>query len=227
MSTNKDYARMLKEQGYERKAIAFKLCDDIPAYAAPYGDELSFHCAIAAELWEEGKKPFYVTNANCLCGGALFSGLGNRKVTREEFDGGMELAIGPQRGFATRQVFRRVNQQIPHVFKTHKYQVIGSLEDVEDPDVVMIVADARKVQRLCKAYTWETGELVHGTSGIAWCNSAFPPVLKTKTMTFTMGDEESRILMQLDDGELYCMIHYTLLPMVIKNLDNIQTGPAT
>jgi uncharacterized protein (DUF169 family) len=227
VTINKDYARRLKEHGYARKAIAFKLCDDIPAYAEPYGDDASFHCAVTAELWEEGKKPVYITNSNILCGGAVYSGLGNRKIGKEEFDGGMEQTIGLQRGYATRQVFRRVNQQMQHVFKTHTYQVIGSLEDVEDPDVVMIVADARKVQRLCKAYTWETGELVYGTSGTAWCNSAFPPVLKTKTMTFTMGDEQSRILMQLEDGDMFCMIHYAVLPLVIKNLDNIQTGLVT
>jgi uncharacterized protein (DUF169 family) len=227
MSKNREYARRLKELGYKRKIIAFKLYEDIPANAEPYGDDVSFHCAIAAELWEEGKKPVYITNANILCGGGVFSGLGNRKVIKEEFDGGMEQTIGLQRGYATRKVFRRVNQQIPHLFKHHKYQVIGALEDVEDPDVVMIVADARKVQRLCKAYTWETGELVHGTSGTAWCNSAFPPVFRTRTMSFTMGDEQSRILMNLDDGDMYCMIHYSVLPLVIKNLGNIQTGLAT
>jgi len=42
-----------------------------------------------------------------------------------------------------------------------------------------------------------------------------------------MGDEQSRILMNLDDGDMYCMIHYCVLPLVLNNLDNIQTGLAT
>jgi hypothetical protein len=33
--------------------------------------------------------------------------------------------------------------------------------------------------------------------------------------------------MNLDDGDMYCMIHYSVLPLVIKNLGNIQTGLAT
>lgn len=226
MTKNKEYARKLKEQGYDRRAIAFKVCDEVPENATHYGDDISFHCAIAAEIWEEGRKPFYITNRNILCGGSLYSGIGIRKIAKEEFDAGIEQVIGTQKGYASRQVFRKINQQVPHPFRHHKYQVIGALEDIEDPDVVMIVADARKVMRLCKAYAWKTGELVHGTSGTAWCASAFPYVVRNKTMCFTMGDEQSRILMNLDDGEIYCMIHYELMPLVVDNLENIQTGLA-
>jgi uncharacterized protein (DUF169 family) len=227
MSKNKEYARKLKDLGYERRVIAFKLYDEVPENAEPYGDDVSFHCAIAAETWEEGRRPFYITNKNVLCGGAVYSGLGNRKITKEEFDGAMSQTIGIGRGYATRENFRRVNQQIPHQFIHHKYQVIGALEDVEDPDVVMVVADAYRVMRLCKAYTWKTGELVHGLSGTAWCTSIFPQVYRTKTMAFTMGDEQSRCLMNLDPCEMYCLIHYELLPLILENLENIQTGLAT
>jgi uncharacterized protein (DUF169 family) len=223
MSKNKEYAQMFKKMGYE-KVIAFKLFDKVPKDAEPYGDDVSFHCAIAAEAWEEGRKPFYITNKNVLCGGALFSGIGNRKITKEEFDGGMSQTIGVGRGYSTREVFRQANQQIPHNFIHHKYQVIGKLQDVEDPDVVMVVADAYKTMRLCKAYTWKTGELVQGLSGSAWCTCTFPHVFKKKTMSFATGDEQSRNLMNLEPGELTCLIHYELLPLVLENYKNIQTG---
>jgi uncharacterized protein (DUF169 family) len=227
MSKNKEYAKRLKEIGYEKKIIAFKLFDEVPENAEPYGDDLSFHCAIVAEVWEDGRKPFYITNNNVLCGGALYSGIGNRRISKEEFDGGMSQTLGKNCGYESRKQFRRVNQQIQHNFVHHKYQVIGALEDVEDPDVVMVVADAYRIMRLCKAYTWKTGELVHGLSGSAWCTCSFPHVFKTKTMSFATGDEQSRILMNLDPGELSCMIHYELLPLIVENLGNIQTGLAT
>ena len=41
-----------------------------------------------------------------------------------------------------------------------------------------------------------------------------------------MGDEQSRCLMNLDPGEMYCLIHYDLLPIIVENLQNIQTGLA-
>ena len=102
--------------------------------------------------------------------------------------------------------------------------VVGTLENVEEPDLVMIVADANKVMRLCKAYTWKTGELVRGLQGTAWCTESFPIVLREKTMTFNMGDPPSRALMQLEPGEMYCTIHYDLLPLVVENMANISCG---
>jgi uncharacterized protein (DUF169 family) len=73
---------------------------------------------------------------------------------------------------------RRSTQQIYHFFKLQQYQVIGALEDTEDPDIVMVVADAYRVMRLIKAYAWKAGELVHGISGSDWCTNSFPLVYK-------------------------------------------------
>jgi uncharacterized protein (DUF169 family) len=225
MSKNKEYAEQLKGLGYQRTIIAFKLCDRVPENVEYYGDVQSFHCAVVADIWE-GREPFYITSNNILCGGALYSGIGNRKISKEEFDAGMTQVIGMNKGYTSRDAMRRATQNIPHHFKHYTYQVIGALEDVDNPDVVMIVADAYRVMRLCKAYTWKTGKLVRGLSGTGWCTNSFPLVYRTKTMTFNMGDETSRVLMNLEAGEMYCFIHYDLLPLVIANLKNIQTGLA-
>jgi len=224
MSKNKEYAKRLKElEGYERDIIAFKLVDEIPKGIEYYGDDVSFMCGIVNEVWQ-GRKCLYITNKNVLCGGAVYAGIGNKKSTHEEFAAGMSTVIGPNKAYATFQVMRRVNQQIPHHFKHHKYLIIGILEEVEDPDQVMIVADANRIMRLCKAYTWKTGELVHGLQGTAWCTQAFPVVHRTKTMSHTLGDPPSRFLMQLEPGEMYCNIHYELLPLIVENLENISSG---
>ena len=147
-----------------------------------------------------------------------------KRSTKEEFDAGMSTVIGPNKAYATFPVMRRVNQQIPHHFKHHKYLIIGQLEEVEDPDQVMIVADANRIMRLCKAYTWKTGELVPGLQGTAWCAQCLPEVHRSKTMTYTLGDPPSRFLMQLEPGEMYCNIHYELLPLIVENLENISSG---
>ena len=224
MGKNKEYAKRLKEmEGYERKIIAFKLYDEVPENVECYGDDISFFCAIVAEVWE-GRKPFYLINKNIVCGGAVYSGLGTRKMSKEEFDAGMGAVIGPKGAYATREVMRRVNQQIRHHLKHHKYLVVGSLEDVEDPDLVMIVTDAHRVMRLCKVYTWKTGELVQSLQGTAWCASALPGPYRSRTMTFTMGDPPSRHLMKLQPGEMYCIIHYDLLPLIVENFENISSG---
>lgn len=224
MSKNRDYAARFKEMGCTRKVIAFKLCDEVPPGAEDYGEGQSFLCAITAEAWEEGRKPFYITSHNSLCGGPVYAGIGSRRIEKEEFDGGMSQTIGVGMGYETRAQFRRVNQQVPHVFRARRYLLIGVLDDIEEPDMVMAVAPAYRVMRLCKAYTWKTGELVQGLSGSAWCTCSFPHVLRTKTMSFATGDEQSRILMGLDEGELSVLIHWETLPIIMENYANIQTG---
>ena len=225
MGKNKEYAQRLKEmEGYERDILAIKLCDEIPENAESYGEDFSFECAIFAELWEKDKKPVCLNNKNILCGGAVYSGLGCKKLSKEDFDYGMETTVGQNKAYSSREVLRRVNQQIPHFFKHHKYMVVGKLEDVEDPDVVIVVTDANRVMRLCKVYTWKTGELVHGVSGTAWCANSLPLVYSEKTMTFNMGDPPSRFLMKLDPGEMFCLIHYDLLPLIVENFENISDG---
>jgi len=216
--------KKLKEhEGYVRDIIAFKLCDEVPAGFEYYGDDVSFMCAIVAEIWE-GRKSFYITNKNVLCGGAVYAGIGNKKMTKEDFDAGMSTSLGKNKAYADRKVMRRVNQQIPHHFKHYKYLIIGRLEDVENPDQVMIVADANSIMRLCKVYTWKTGELTHGLQVTAWCTQSLPVVHKSKTMSHSLGDPPSRFLMHLEPGEMFCNIHYDLLPLIVENIENISTG---
>ena len=85
MSQNKEFAQKLMEhEGYQRPIIAFKLTDEEPKNAENYGDDQTFLCAIVTEVWD-GSKPVYVTKKNCLCGGAVYCGLGQRPVVNPNF----------------------------------------------------------------------------------------------------------------------------------------------
>ncbi len=224
MSKNKEYAKRLQELGkYKRGIIGYKLQDEEPKDIDSYGDDVSFFCATTNEVWER-ENPFYITKHNVLCGGNIYAGLGSQKRSKEDFDIGMQMTVGKNKAYETRQNMRRVNQQIPHFFKTHKYMILGLLEKVEDPDVVMIVTEPDKIMDLCKAYTWKTGELVQGMQGTAWCTQFFPFVYRNRTMSFGLGDPPSRRFMNLGSQEMYAMIHYDLLPLVIENLTNISSG---
>ncbi|MFC1669866.1 DUF169 domain-containing protein [Spirochaetota bacterium] len=224
MSKNKDYAKKLKDlEGYERGILAFKLSDEEPEGMDSYGDDESFLCAITAEAWDRDK-PFYITAHNVICGGQIYAGIGPKKIEKDEYDAGMSMALGKNKAYENREIMRRVNQQCPHYFKMHKYMIIGLLDQIEDPDMIMIVTDANRVMRLTKAYAWKTGELTHGVSGTAWCSECFPHVGRTKSMTFNMGDPPARMFMGLEPGEMYCTIDYKFLPIVVDNLENISSG---
>jgi len=88
----------------------------------------------------------------------------------------------------------------------------------------MIIADVAKVMRLCKAYTWETGELVHGIQGTTWCGQSLAYAYKKKAPTFNFGCASSRPFMNLGPGELFFTVHGDLLPIIVKNIEHVSTG---
>jgi len=219
-----EFARRLQEsEGYQRKILGVKWASRVPENARPYGDGVTFLCYEATEALQD-ERPVCLRAENVLCGGAVYCGIGSRKISRQDLQDGMEMIVGPNRAYSSRETMRRVNQQIPHHFETRKYMVMGQLEQMEDPEVVMIITDPQRVMRLCKAYTWKTGEVVHALGGTCWCGMSFPQVLRDKTMTFNFGDPPARTFMELEDSEMFCVIHWDLLPLIVDNLQNVSTG---
>jgi len=220
MSLSSDYAKQLMEKvEFERDILGFKVTDEEPKNIPYYGDDMSMMCAIAAEAWEK-EGPFYFTRNNCVCGGTLYGGIGTRKVPKEEREAGMSVLFGEGAPYGDKKVFRKIGQQIQKHFKHHKYLIVGKLKDMEEPpDLVHFVGNANQIYRLTKAYTWETGTVVQGMSGTSWCAMALPKPFLEKGITFTLGDHGGRSLMGIKDYELFCVMHFNLVPMIIKNLD--------
>ena len=218
-----EYAKFLQEtEGYERKVLGLKRSNTIPEGAKSY-DGMTFLCYEATSSMDRDGLTC-ITRNNVVCGGAVYCGIGSRRLSKPDFDQGLEMVVGENRAYSTKQTMRRVNQQIGHYDEKHKYLVLGKLEEMPDPEVVMIITDPQRVMRLCKAYTWKTGELVHALGGTNWCGMSFPDVLRDKTMTFNFGDPPSRTFMELDDSEMFCVIHWDLLPLIVDNLKNVSTG---
>jgi uncharacterized protein (DUF169 family) len=218
-----EYAAFLEEsEGYTRKILGIKRTDTVPEGVAAY-EGMTFLCYEATGSLERDGLTCISRN-NVVCGGAVYCGIGSRRLTKPDFDAGMDALVGEERAYSTKATMRRVNQQIPHFEEKHKYLVMGKLEEMPDPELVMIITDPQRVMRLCKAYTWKTGELVHALGGTNWCGQSFPQVFNDKTITFDFGDPPSRTFMQLDDSEMFCVIHWDLLPLIVDNLKNISTG---
>lgn len=221
MEALQEYAeRLMRLEQYDRPILGFRLCNEAPAWAQAYGDDQSFGCAITAEACER-EKPLCITGENIMCGGGVYAGIGMPRMEKEAFDAAMSMVIGEGSAFATRQVMRRATQQIPHHFKRHKHLVIGRLEQMAEADIIMIIACVEKVMRLCKAYTWETGELVHGIQGATWCGQSLAYAYKKKAPTFNFGCASSRPFMNLGPGELFFTAHRDALPIIAKNIEHV------
>jgi uncharacterized protein (DUF169 family) len=223
MSKSREYATFLQEtEGYARKVMGLKRSDSLPAGVEPY-EGMTFLCYEAKVALERGGLSA-LTRDNVVCGGSVYCGIGSRRLTKPDFDAGMQVLAGEHCAYSTKETMRRVNQQLAHYEEKHRYLVMGPLEEMDDPEVVMIITDPQRVMRLCKAYTWKTGELVHALGGTNWCGMSFPQVFRDRTMTFDFGDPPSRLFMELDDSEMFCVIHWDLLPLIVENLEHISTG---
>ena len=170
-----EYATFLQEtEGYKRKILGIKRSDTMPEGVKSY-DGMTFLCYEAtASMDRDGLT--CITRNNVVCGGAVYCGIGSRRLSKPDFDQGLEMVVGENRAYSTKTTMRRVNQQIAHFDEKHKYLIMGKLEEMPDPEVVMIITDPQRVMRLCKAYTWKTGELVHALGGTNWCGMSFPEV---------------------------------------------------
>jgi len=219
MGLNREIANALMEkEKYERQFLAFKLYDEVPKDVPFYGDDMSMLCAITAEAWTK-EEPFYITKENCVCGGSLYGGIGIRKSPPEEREAGMSILFGEGAPYGSKEVLMKVGQQIKKHLKHHKYLVIGTLDKIEEPDLVQVVGNANQIYKLTKAFTWETGEVVQGLSGTSWCAMALPGPYRTNKPTFTLGDHGGRSLMGIKDYELFFVAPFSLLPMIVRNLD--------
>ena len=223
LAKSAEYAKFLQEtEGYKRKILGIRRTNTRPEGVQAF-EGMTFPCYEAtASLDRDGLT--CITRNNVVCGGAVYCGVGNRRLSKSDFDQGLEMIVGENRAYSSKAVMRRVNQQLPHYEEKHKYLLMGKLEEMPDPEAVMIITDPQRVMRLCKAYTWKTGELVHALGGTNWCGMSFPQVFNDKTITFDFGDPPARTFMQLDDSEMFCVIHWELLPLIIENLKNVSTG---
>lgn len=222
-TTPAEYAAFLQEsEGYARPVLGMKRTDTLPEGVTAY-EGMTFLCYEATASMDRDAVVAF-SRQNVVCGGAVYCGIGSRALSKADFDEGLELVVGPNRAYSTKPTMRRVNQQLTHFEEKHRYLVMGKLEDMDDPEVVMIITDPQRVMRLCKAYTWTTGELVHALGGTNWCGMSFPQVMRDRTMTFNFGDPPSRSFMQLEDSEMFCVIHWDLLPLVADNLKNVSVG---
>ena len=136
--------RLREKEGYKRKILGLQRAKEVPEGVVSYGDGVTFLCYEATAVLDE-EKPFVYRNENVLCGGAVYSGIGNRRLKKQEFADGLEMVIGEKRAYSSKQVMRRVNQQLPHYPETEKYLIMGAVELMDDPELVMIITDPQHV----------------------------------------------------------------------------------
>jgi uncharacterized protein (DUF169 family) len=228
LATQRELAKKIRDfTGIERDFVALKFCaslDDIPPGVQPYKGK-GIYCG----MWKEVSNyatPFYTVPDDHICaGGVSYTGMGQQALPPQLEEVGWSMLIGEGKIYYSRESVTKCQESVPYSFKKSKYfaaTVMGRLEDVPAPDVVLFFCNARQLEWLCHAYSFESGELVQGLAGLSLCALIVPHPYLSQKPIFSPGDLSGRELARMSDGEMCIAFPFKDIPTVAKNLYRIK-----
>lgn len=217
---NKKLDKALKEKlSLKRNIVAMKFADrapeDVPVEEGPH-----FWCAICGDIFQGNGSPVFFTSKASTCGGSTMIGIGSNKASKEEFDTVINsIVIGEGKLYATRDLMSKGRDSYPLFPNTYGGVVLGSLEHVSMPDLILFPINAHQMCVVSTAYAFDTGEIINGYAGSPTCLMTVPiPFLRNKPV-FTTGDWGGRTRSRMEDDEILASFPYRLVPGLVKNLD--------
>jgi uncharacterized protein (DUF169 family) len=210
----------LKEKlGMTRGIAAMKFSDRPPA-DIPVEEGPQFWCAICGDIFDGQGSPLLFTAGASMCGGCANMGLGAKRVTREEFDAAIEASVvGEGNLYASREPMTKNRDAFPQFSRIRRGMILGSLEHVSRPDLVLFPATPDQLTIASTAFAFETGEIITGYAGKSTCLMTIPAMLEANRPVFTAADHGGRMFMRLRPEELLIGFPFSLLPGLVANLD--------
>ena len=203
----------------KRDIAAMKFADKAPEGVA-MEDGLTFWCHICGDIFEGQGNPIFFSARNSTCGGSSALGLGARQnVTKEEFKTVMEVVAGEGGYFASPDLFTKGRTSFPLFSKVYGGIILGSLEQVAMPDIILFPLNGHQMCMISTAYAFDTGEVITGNAGAGTClGTVTIPFLENRPV-FTCGDHGGRMHMRLKDEEFVVCFPYRLVPGLVSNMD--------
>jgi len=217
---NEKIDKALKDKlGLTRDIVAMKFFDKAPD-AIPVEEGPQFWCSICGDIFEGNGSPIFFTGRASACGGSAMVGVGAPRSNNEEFKAAMDaFVVGEGRLFETVELISKGRELFPLFPKQYGGVIIGSLKQVEMPDLIHMPVNGHQMTVLSTAYAFETGNVIIGYTGAPMCIQTIPiPLLENKPV-FSTGDWGGRTRSRMKDDEILAAIPYRLVPGIIKNMD--------
>jgi uncharacterized protein (DUF169 family) len=171
-------------------------------------------------MFEGIGEPIYFTAKFSNCGGSSLIGIGSRGTDKEEFSTVVDaFVVGEGKSYASIDVWPAGKRFFPGFTKLNKGVVIGQLENVKMPDLILFPINAHQLSMISTAYPFDTGDVIRGYGGTSQCTMTVPIPLVENRPVFASGDHGGRSHMRLTDAEMVMSFPYKLVPGLIKNLD--------
>ena len=207
-----------KSLSLKKNIVAVKYVDKAPDGISKE-EGLSFWCHACGDVFKEDVEPLFFTAKNSTCAGSSSLGLGTRETTKEDYNMMIEsMVVGDGGYFASKELLTIGRKYFPKYNKVHAGMVIGSLDKVKMPDVVLIPVNGKQMCMLSTAYSFDTGEIVDGKAGGGTCLGTIPISFLENRPVFSCGDYGGRLHMRLDDEEIIAAFPFKLLSGLVTNL---------
>ncbi|MBN1177208.1 MAG: DUF169 domain-containing protein [Dehalococcoidales bacterium] len=205
----------------------------------PVGVNYSFHkpegiekldkplglCEMVKEAQQTGK-PFYITREEENCIGKIFLGMmggGPRRSDGGQLGVKLEIFQKPAANLRLRTFVTLLDAGVVN------YVVFSPIDKLEyEPDLLVIVAEARQAEILLRAMTYSTGEMYESRATIVGeCSSLFVyPYLTGKVNYLVTGFSYGMNGRQVyPDGLIFMSIPYQWIPAITQNLEEMKWVP--
>lgn len=100
--------------------------------------------------------------------------------------------------------------------------MLGELDSVPEPDVVIILGTPEQIHLLTRSYCYATGSFVMGYAGMGACRMLLPHAILNNELVFTISDRAWRKALQIAPDELTLATPVDKLRIMIENLEDSQ-----
>jgi len=217
---NKKIDKALKDKlSLKRHIVAMKYVDKAPQ-GIPVEDGPQFWCAICGDIFEGKGNPVFFTAPASACGGSAMIGIGSLRATKEEFTTVInEIVVGEGKLYATNNLLSKGREAFPLFPKVFGGVIIGSLEHIEMPDLILFPINGHQMCVISTAYAFDTGKIIMGYAAAPACVMTITfPFVENKPV-FSIGDWGGRTRSRMKDDEIFVCFPYRLVPGLVKNMD--------
>jgi len=217
-SIPRDYS-IFQKFDFERKPVGIKYMLNKPDGIEHLDKELAL-----CEMFKEahGRNPFYVTEENFACLGAMVLGM---RASEPIFESG---EVGAKEGlYKEARANKRIYQYISKLPRdTVRYVAFSPIDQLSfDPDILIITANVSQAEILMRSLSYSTGKMLTArTTPVIMCSWLFVYPYLSGEMNYSISGLGSGMKARkvLPEGLMLISIPFDLLPMMTENLQDMQ-----
>ncbi len=227
MKKNELSSLLKKDLKLEKEVIALRVFDGelpenimVPQYE---GVTMMGLCSLIGEI-QSDRRAFYITKGNVRCPEALISTGSCEKLTDEEHIKTIEEIIENfpyHKDVKTaKKYYDGLDESLTFPEKKFDSMIVGTLEDVEDPDLVLLFLKPKYADILNRVHAY-LGEFIRGFGGTGGCIFLVRYPFVTGKPTFSTSDLAWRTFTGMNENELTFVYPYKKLKEVAGEIHEV------